>query len=102
MAAALGMAIGIVVFMAGWCWLPPVAAPAPEPARVTWTDARARRRILAILLASLSAGLLSRLDWPEFCVQGIGMLALTASFVLLQGLLLIATSGALRRYAGMV
>jgi proton-dependent oligopeptide transporter, POT family len=145
MAAAVGMAIGVVVFMAGWRWLPPVAPPAPEPARAAWTDARARRRIqvillmsmvaicfylgyeqaagvmtlfvrdhvtpnflgfeftaaqflavnpvLVILLAPLSARLLSRLGWPEFRVQGIGMLVLAASFVLLQGLQRMADGG---------
>lgn len=138
LAAAVGMALGVVVFLAGWRWLPPVAPPAPEPARAAWTDARARRRIqvillmslvaicfylgyeqsagvmtlftrdhvspqllgfeltaaqflavnplLVILLAPLSARLLARLDWPEFRVQGIGMLVLGASFVLLQAL----------------
>ncbi|RZJ02393.1 MAG: MFS transporter, partial [Rubrivivax sp.] len=146
MAAAVGMAIGVVVFMAGWRWLPPVAPPAPEPARAAWTDARARRRIqvillmsmvaicfylgyeqaagvmtlfvrdhvspkflgfeftaaqflavnpvLVILLAPLSARLLSRLGWPEFRVQGIGMLVLAASFLLLQGLQGMADAGA--------
>lgn len=146
MAAAVGMAIGIVVFMAGWRFVPAVAAPAAEPARATWTDARARRRIqvilvmsmvaicfylgyeqaagvmtlfvrdhvspqflgieltaaqflavnpiLVILLAPLSARLLSRLDWPEFRVQGIGMLVLALSFVLLQGLQRLADGGA--------
>lgn len=135
MAAAVGMAIGVVVFMAGWRWLPAVAAPAAEPARAAWTNAQARRRIhvillmslvaicfylgyeqaagvmtlfvrdhvspqflgfeltaaqflavnpiLVILLAPLSARLLSRLDWPEFRVQGLGMWVLGASFVLL-------------------
>lgn len=138
LAAAVGMAIGVVVFIAGWRWLPPVAPPAPEPARAAWTDAQARRRIqvillmslvaicfylgyeqaagvmtlftrdhvspqflgleltaaqflavnpiLVILLAPLSARWLSRLGWPEFRVQGIGMLVLAASFVLLRGL----------------
>lgn len=138
LAAAVGMAIGVVVFMAGWRLLPAVAAPAPEPARVAWTDAQARRRIhvillmslvaicfylgyeqaagvmtlfvrdhvsprflgleltaaqflavnplLVILLAPLSARLLSRLAWPEFRVQGLGMLVLAASFLLLQAL----------------
>ncbi|WP_457445060.1 peptide MFS transporter [Roseateles sp. P5_E4] len=136
MSAAVGMAVGVVVFMAGWRWLPPVAAPAPEPARAAWTDAQARRRIqvillmslvaicfyigyeqaagamtlfvrdhvspqflgieltaaqflavnplLVILLAPLSARLLSRLGWPEFRVQGLGMLVLGLSFMLLQ------------------
>jgi POT family proton-dependent oligopeptide transporter len=136
MAAAVGMAIGVVVFLAGWRWLPPVPPPAPEPARAAWTDASARRRIqvillmsvvaicfylgyeqaagvmtlfvrdhvsprflgfeltaaqflavnpiLVILLAPLSARLLARLGWPEFRVQGLGMLVLGASFVLLQ------------------
>ena len=135
MAAAVGMAIGVVVFMAGWRWLPAAAAPAAEPVRAAWTDAQARRRIhvillmslvaicfylgyeqaagvmtlfvrdhvspqflgveltaaqflavnpiLVILLAPLSARLLSRLDWPEFRVQGLGMWVLGASFVLL-------------------
>ena len=40
--------------------------------------------VLVILLAPLSARLLARLGWPEFRVQGIGMLVLGASFVLLQ------------------
>lgn len=138
LAAAVGMAIGVVVFIAGWRWLPPVAPPAPQPARMAWSDAQARRRIqvilvmslvaicfylgyeqsagvmtlftrdhvapqflgmeltaaqflavnplLVILLAPLSARLLARLDWPEFRVQGLGMLVLGASFVLLHGL----------------
>lgn len=136
MAAAVGMALGIVVFMAGWRWLPPVPAPAHEPARAAWTDAQARRRIqvilvmslvavcfyvgyeqaagvmtlfvrdhvapellgvpltaaqflavnplLVILLAPVAARALSRLAWPEFRVQGVGMLVLGASFVGLQ------------------
>ncbi len=135
LAAAVGMGIGVVVFVAGWRWLPPVLPPAPEPARAAWTDAQARRRIQVILLMSLvaicfylgyeqSAGVmtlftrdhvspqflgmeltaaqflavnpilvillapwmarwLTRLDWPEFRVQGLGMLVLASSFVLL-------------------
>jgi proton-dependent oligopeptide transporter, POT family len=146
LAAAVGMALGVVVFLAGWRWLPPVAPPAPQPARAAWTDARARRRIqvillmslvaicfylgyeqsagamtlftrdhvapaflgfeltaaqflavnpvLVILLAPLSARLLARLDWPEFRVQGLGMLVLAASFVLLQALQGHAAQGA--------
>lgn len=146
MAAAVGMAIGVVVFVVGWRWLPPVtspvvspvASPAAAPARAAWSDARTRRRIqvillmslvavcfylgyeqaagvmtlfvrdhvsprflgveltaaqflavnpvLVILLAPLSARLLQWLDWPEFRVQGLGMLVLGLSFVLLQAL----------------
>lgn len=145
MAAAVGMAIGVVVFLAGWRWLPPVPPPAPEPARAAWTDASARRRIqvillmslvaicfylgyeqaagvmtlfvrdhvspqflgleltaaqflavnpvLVILLAPLSARMLARLDWPEFRVQGIGMLILGVSFLLLQALQGLAAQG---------
>ncbi|MFK4706897.1 peptide MFS transporter [Roseateles asaccharophilus] len=145
MAAAVGMAIGVVVFMAGWRWLPPVPPPAPEPARAAWTDASARRRIqvillmsvvaicfylgyeqaagvmtlfvrdhvspqflgleltaaqflavnpvLVILLAPPSARLLARLDWPEFRVQGLGMLILGVSFLLLQALQGLAAQG---------
>lgn len=138
MAAAVGMAIGVVVFMSGWRWLPPVTPPAPEPARAAWDDPHSRRRIqvillmslvaicfylgyeqaagvmtlfvrdhvspqflgleltaaqflavnpiLVILLAPVSARLLSRLGWPEFRVQGLGMLVLGVSFLLLQAL----------------
>ncbi|MFN3302322.1 MAG: peptide MFS transporter [Roseateles sp.] len=138
LAAAVGMAIGVVVFMAGWRWLPPAPPPAPQPARAAWRDARTRRRIqvillmslvaicfylgyeqaagvmtlfvrdhvapqflgleltaaqflavnpiLVILLAPVSARLLARLGWPEFRVQGLGMLVLGASFLLLQAL----------------
>ncbi|HEY0953471.1 MAG TPA: peptide MFS transporter [Roseateles sp.] len=145
LAAAVGMAVGVVVFLAGWRWLPAVAAPAPQPARAAWSDASARRRIqvillmslvaicfylgyeqaagvmtlfvrdhvspqflgfeltaaqflavnpiLVILLAPLSARLLARLNWPEFRVQGLGMLVLGASFVLLQGLQGLAAQG---------
>lgn len=147
MAAAVGMALGIVVFMAGWRWLPPAPAPAHEPARAAWTDAQARRRIqvillmslvaicfyvgyeqaagvmtlfvrdhvsaeflgvplsaaqflavnplLVILLAPAAARVLSRLAWPEFRVQGIGMLVLGVSFVALQALQDRAASGQL-------
>ena len=42
--------------------------------------------LLVILLAPLSARALARLAWPEFRVQGLGMLVLGLSFVLLQGL----------------
>jgi POT family proton-dependent oligopeptide transporter len=146
LAAAVGMAVGVVVFLAGWRWLPAVPPPAPEPARAAWSDASARRRIqvillmsvvaicfylgyeqaagvmtlfvrdhvspqflgmeltaaqflavnpvLVILLAPLSARLLARLSWPEFRVQGIGMLVLGASFVLLQLLQQRAAEGA--------
>ncbi len=145
LAAAVGMAVGVVVFLAGWRYLPAAVAPAPQPARAAWSDASARRRIqvillmsvvaicfylgyeqaagvmtlfvrdhvspqflgfeltaaqflavnpiLVILLAPLSARLLARLDWPEFRVQGLGMLVLGASFVLLQGLQGLAAQG---------
>lgn len=145
LAAAVGMALGVVVFMAGWRWLPAAVAPAPEPARAAWSDASARRRIqvillmslvaicfylgyeqaagvitlfvrdhvspqflgfeltaaqflavnpiLVILLAPVTARFLSRMNWPEFRVQGLGMLILGISFLLLQALQGLAATG---------
>lgn len=146
LSAAVGMALGVVVFMAGWRWLPD-SPPAPRgQQRAAWSDPGARRRIqvillmsvvaicfylgyeqaagvmtlfvrdhvspqflgmeltaaqflavnplLVILLAPLSARLLARLGWPEFRVQGLGLLVLGASFLLLQALQAQADHGA--------